>query len=308
MKVLITDKYPDKLKDTLDKLVDEVTYLPGIKEEDLKKEILDADIVIIRSRTKINKDVIDSAKNLKYVITGTHGTDHVDYEYLEALGIKFDNIAEQDVSVAEYVFGLLLNLARDITWTSNWLKKGKNMKNRVMGVELYEKTLGIVGYGKIGKKVAEIANGFGMKVLSYDISKKTKDKNSKRVSLDALLKESDYITIHIPKTKDTYNLIGKKEIKKMKVGVYLINAARGEVVDENALFEDILSEDGKIRKLALDVSKLPLDLTNSWLSLSQKKVILTPHIGGQTAESRERTVNKIIKYVAKFVKEVENGS
>lgn len=302
MRILIADKYPNKLKEELEK-TGNLVYMPEIStKEQLKKEVRNIDILVVRSKTKVDKEIIDCAKKLKYVITGTHGTDHIDCEYLNKKNIRFDNIAEQDISVAEHVFALLLNLARDISLTSNYLKNGINLKDNVMGIELHNKILGVIGYGKIGKKVAEIAKGFRMKVLSYDV-KDMQDENSISVGLEELLKTSDFITIHVPLTEETNHLIGEKEINQMKKGVYFINASRGGVVDENALYSAVVND--KIAKVGLDVSENPVDINNPWLS--QEKVVVTPHIGGQTSESRERTIDKIIEKVAEFSKQIENG-
>jgi len=304
-KILVTDPFPGPIIEKLESY-GEVTYLPAVSNLSLKKMIYDKDVLIIRSRTKVSSDLLRHAKHLKAVITATHGIDHVDVAELKKKGIKFYNIAEQTNAVAEMVFALLLAMFRDLFSAISSMKQGEWKKGEMMGTELSGKSIGIIGYGRIGRRVAEIASkGFKMRVLAHDAyltreaKKHALENGVQLIGFYELLKNSEIISVHLPLTEEVHDLINHAEFALMKDGVYLLNLSRGSIVNEEALFEAL--ERGKVTKAALDVfAEEPP--TNKKL-IAHKNLVATPHIAGQTIESRISTVQKIIEIVAKIVNE-----
>lgn len=299
-KIFITDPYPADTVERL-KIYGEVSYEPKIDREELLKRVIDTDILIVRSRTKVDRELIEKAKNLKLVITGTHGTDHVDEGELMKRGIVFQNIAAQTESVAEHAIALMMALAKDIVKTHEALIKGRWIKPEVMGIELKGKTLGIIGLGKIGKRVAELANVIGMNVIAFDPyvnEEDAKKVSAKLVSLEYLLKNSDIVSLHVPLTSETRHMISEKELGMMKKEAILINTSRGGVIDDEALYKAL--KEGKISKAGLDVFEVEPPFGSKLLELSN--VIVTPHIAGQTYESRIRTSEGVVKVITDFVK------
>ncbi|MCS7114961.1 MAG: phosphoserine phosphatase SerB [Nitrososphaerota archaeon] len=289
-KILICDPIDEEGIELFQKFGFEVVNKPGITFEDLKKEVADCDVLIVRSRTKVTKEIIDFGKNLKVIARAGAGIDNIDVEYAEKKGIKVicasDAVAN---SVAELTVGLMLSLARQIPRADHEMKNGKWAKNELEGWELRGKTLGIIGFGRIGQRVAQLAKAFGMKILIYDLNKPAenslKELNAQLVSLDELLNKSDIITLHVPLTNQTYHMIGRNEIGKMKDGVYVVNTSRGSVIDEKALFDALKT--GKIAGAALDVYEKEPPNDRSIVEL--KNVVCTPHIGAQTLEAQKDT-------------------
>jgi len=306
-KILVADPFPGPIIEKL-KSHGEVVYLPTISHLSLKKMIYDKDILIIRSRTNVSSDLLRHAEHLKAVITATHGIDHVDVTELKKKGIKIYNIAEQTNAVAEMVFALLLAMFRNLFFAILSMKQGKWKKGEIMGTELSGKSIGIIGYGRIGRRVAEIASkGFKMRVLAHDVylTREAKqhalENGVQLIGFRELLENSDIISVHLPLTEKTRNLIDRTEFALMKNGVYLLNLSRGDIINEEALFEAL--EKGKVTKAALDVfAEEPP--TNKKLII-HKNLIATPHIAGQTVESRINTGQKIIEIVAKIVNETQ---
>lgn len=304
-KILVTDPFPHPIIEKLESH-GEVIYLPTVSNQSLKKMIYDKDILIIRSRTKVSSDLLRHAKHLKAVITATHGTDHIDVAELKKKGIKFYNIAEQTNAVAEMVFALLLAMFRNLFSAISSMKRGEWKKGELTGTELSGKSIGIIGYGRIGRRVAEIASkGFKMRVLAYDtyLTMEAKqhavENDVQLIGFRELLENSDIISVHLPLTEETQNLIDYPEFALMKNGVYLLNLSRGDIINEEALLEAL--EKGKVTKAALDVfAEEPP--TNKKL-IAHKNLVATPHIAGQTIESRISTGQKIIEIVAKIVSE-----
>jgi len=307
LKILVTDPFPSSVIEKLEGY-GEVTYLPTISNLSLKKIINDKDILIIRSRTKVSSDLLRCAERLKAVITATHGTDHVDVAELKKKGIKFYNIAEQTNAVAEMVFALLLAMFRDLYYAISSMKQGEWKKAEIMGNELGGKSIGIIGYGRIGRRVAEIASkGFKMKVLAHDMylteeAKQHALENGVQLTgFHELLKNSDIISVHLPLTEKTHNLIDNTEFALMKNGVYLLNLSRGDIINEEALLQAL--EKGKVAKAALDV--FAEEPPSNKKLIAHKNLIATPHIAGQTIESRINTGQKIIEIVAKIANETQ---
>lgn len=268
--------------------------------EDLHKiaevinEEWDFDIAIVRSHTKVTKEFIDKAPNLKLVVRAGVGLDNIDQEYCSNKGIEVRNTAEAStISVAELVFALLLGIARRIVQKTEEVKKG--YWRREGGFELSGKTLGIIGYGRIGREVAKRAKSFGMTVVAYDPYLTKTD--VPMLSLNELLHVSDIITLHIPLTDETKNLINAKTIKEMRNGVILINTSRGGVIDENDLYDALAK--GKVSFAGLDVFQI--EPPNSKL-LELDNVVLTPHIGGSTVDASDRVGEAVVEQVRDFVK------
>ncbi|MEM5871816.1 MAG: hydroxyacid dehydrogenase [Candidatus Aenigmatarchaeota archaeon] len=288
MKILIADAFSQKLPETLKEF--------GSVTND-KNDIEIADILIVRSATKVDKTIIDKAKNLKLVIRGGVGLDNIDVEYCKQKGIRVENTPEaSSIAVAELTFALMLGAIRNIVKAHTSMKNGQWMKE-LKGSELYGKTLGIIGLGRIGTEVAKRAKAFGMRVITYTKSKNKKSEFAEFVSFDKLLRESDIISLHVPLTDETKNMINKKTISKMKDGVILVNTARGGLVNENDLVEAL--KQGKIKYACLDVYQNEPPINSPILSL--ENVLLTPHLGAQTYENMERIEKRIYEIIKDFV-------
>ncbi len=301
MKVLVSDNISEKGVSILAKAGLKVDVKTGLAPAALKKEIGKYDALIIRSATKVTSDILKSAKNLRVIGRAGSGLDNVDKTAATKHGIVVMNTpGGNTITTAEHTVALLLSMARKVPQATASLKQGKWEKKKFMGVELYNKTLGIIGLGNIGSHVAKMTQGMGMKVLAYDpylSEEKAKELGVTVVELNELFKKSDFITNHIPLTNETKNLIGTKNIAKMKKGVMIINAARGGVVDEEALYKAL--ESGKIASAALDVfSKEP---PNESPLLKLENFICTPHLGASTADAQENVAvavaNQIVDYL-----------
>lgn len=246
------------------------------------------DAVLIRSATKMDAEAISAAKGLKVIARAGVGLDNVEIPAATAAGVMVVNAPTSNiVSAAELAIGLLLASARSISPAHAALKGGKWARSKYTGAELFEKTLGIVGFGRIGQLVAHRMQAFGMDVVAYDPylqPAKAAQLNVKLVELDELLKVSDFITIHLPKTKETANLIGTEALKKVKPTVRIINAARGGVLDESALYEAL--KNGKVAGAGLDVFATEPCTDSPLFTLDN--VVATPHLGASTDEAQER--------------------
>jgi len=246
------------------------------------------DAVLIRSATKMDAEAISAAKGLKVIARAGVGLDNVEIPAATAAGVMVVNAPTSNiVSAAELAIGLLLASARFISPAHAALRGGKWARSKYTGAELFEKTLGIVGFGRIGQLVAHRMQAFGMDVVAYDPylqPAKAAQLNVKLVELDELLKVSDFITIHLPKTKETANLIGTEALKKVKPTVRIINAARGGVLDESALYEAL--KNGKVAGAGLDVFATEPCTDSPLFTLDN--VVATPHLGASTDEAQER--------------------
>ncbi|MCD6444439.1 hydroxyacid dehydrogenase [Candidatus Bathyarchaeota archaeon] len=266
-----------------------------LNHEDFAKLLKDADVVVVRSRRRLNRDLIDRALRLKVIARAGVGLDNVDVDYAEKRGITVLSTSDASTeAVAELTIGLMIALARRITELDRKMKGGNWCKNSGIGVELRGKTLGIIGLGRIGGRVAELARVFGMHVVAYDpyvrLGKAKKLGVELMERLEDLLKESDFVSIHAVLTEETKGLIGERELRLMKPTAYLVNTARGAIVDEEALVRAL--EEGWIAGAALDVyEKEP---PSSRLTKFEN-VILTPHVGASTVEAQ--------KHIAKVLAE-----
>ncbi|MCM8760288.1 MAG: phosphoglycerate dehydrogenase [Candidatus Omnitrophica bacterium] len=293
-KILITDPLEKEGIDILENAGFEVKETGKLSPDQLCEIIGEYDAVIVRSATTITKEVIEKADKLKIIGRAGVGMDNIDIEAATQAGIIVMNAPEGNtISVAEHTIGMLLALARNIPLANQSLKSGQWEKKKFMGSEIYNKTLGIIGLGRIGRCVAKIARSFGMKILGYDpyIDRASLEESGITiVSLPGLLQQSDFITLHIPLNDSTHHLIGEKEFEMMKEGVSLINCSRGGIIDEEALAKYI--QKGKVKGAAIDVfEKEPPDLNNPLLKLEQ--VIVTPHLGASTKEAQMNVAQQL---------------
>lgn len=265
----------------------------GISADDLLTIIPQYDALIVRGRTKVTASVIDAASRLKVIGRAGVGVDNIDLEAAKKRGITVVNApTSTSLAVAELTFGLLLALAREIPRADAAMKQGKWLKKELEGVELNGKTLGIIGFGRIGMEVGKRAAAFGMNVIAYDplISEDDiKKRGADPASLQDLYAWSDFISLHMPLTVDTRDMIGRQAFSQMKDGIRIVCAARGGIIDEAALVEALNS--GKVSGAALDVFSVePPGLTEA---VSHPRVIATPHVGAQTAEAQSRASEDI---------------
>jgi D-3-phosphoglycerate dehydrogenase len=301
MKVLISDNLSEKGVKILEKAGLKVDVKTGLAPDKLKKEIGKYDGLVIRSATKVTADLIKAAKKLKVVGRAGSGLDNVDKAAATKHGIVVMNTpGGNTITTAEHTVALLLAMSRRIPQATASMKEGKWEKKKFMGVELYNKTLGIIGLGNIGKHVAKMAQGMGMEVISYDpylSEEKAAELGVEVVTLNELFKKSDFITNHVPLTNETKHLIGAKNIAKMKKGVRIINAARGGVVDEDALYKALKS--GRVASAALDVFSTEPPGISPLLELDN--FVCTPHLGASTADAQENVAvavaNQIVDYL-----------
>ncbi len=287
MKILISDPFSKDLPDRL-KEFGEVT-------ED-KNEIPNAEVMLVRSATKVNREMIDSAKNLKLVIRGGVGVDNIDVEYCKEKDITVRNTPEaSSIAVAELTFAMILAIQRNLVKAHNSTKNNEWLKKQLKGRELYGKTLGLVGIGRIGTEVAKRAKAFGMNVIATRESGKPSE-YAEIVELDELLEKSDIISLHVPLTEETNGIINKENIEKMKDGVVLINNARGKNVIEKDLAEALKS--GKVRYAGIDVYQQEPPEGSPLLSV--ENILLTPHLGAQTYENMGRIGDIVYGIIKNF--------
>jgi len=253
---------------------------------------------VVRSRTKIRQPLIDLCPNLKVIVRGGVGLDTIDADYARSKGITVMNTPRaSSASVAELAIGFMFALARNIYKASSTMKAEKWEKKAFEGDEIGGKTLGLIGLGNIGKEVAIRANALGMTVIAYDPYVKEAE-GVKLVPLDELLAHSDYISLHLPKTKESADMIGKAQFEKMKTSVRIVNCARGGIINEAALYEALTS--GKVAGAALDVyaEEPPTD----WKLAKLDNVICSPHIGAATKEAQGRVGAEVAEKLIEFAK------
>jgi D-3-phosphoglycerate dehydrogenase len=255
-------------------------------------------VLVVRSKTKVNEELVDVMASLELVITATHGIDHIDLNYLNKKGIKFHNVPAQSYDVAQGVIAYILAHCTNLVEGDRSMKRGEWKKTELIGCRVIGKVLGIVGCGKIGREVARIGSALGMKVIVSDPC--VKDDSLTLVSLDQLLRTSDFITVNCPLTDGTCGLIGREEIANMKDGTFLVNTARGGVINEQALLEAVNS--GKVGA-ALDVfsTKKPFEDETVNNLIMNESVIATPHSIGQSHEAIDEKGEGVIKAIRDHV-------
>ncbi len=265
-----------------------VDYRPEIDPDDLLTTVGESNVIIVRSRTKITKKVIDAAPNVKIIARVGVGLDNIDTEYAESKGIKVLNAAEAAMNaVSELVIGHMIALSRSIPKADDGMKKGKWLKKELVGSELRGKYLGIIGVGNIGRNVGRIAKCLRMNLIGYDIFPINQDYVREvsmiKTDLKTLLENSDFITCHVPLTEKTKHLINSETLSYMKPTSFLINTSRGEIIDEKSLFTALTEK--RIAGAALDVFEVEPPTNTELLNLPN--MICSPHIAAQTKEAQE---------------------
>ena len=299
MKVIICDKTEKEYIEQMRAAGLTVDVRDDITPEQLMTELPNYDGMVVRSRTKVRKDLIDVCPNLKVIVRGGAGLDTIDHEYAKTKGIAVMNTPlANSKSVAELAIGYMLMLARSLYAASATMKAEKWEKKAFNGDEIGGKTLGLIGIGNIGKETAKRAIAMDMTVVAYDPYVKETADGIKLVSLDELLAQADYISLHLPKTKESTGMIGTEQFAKMKNGVRIINCARGGIVNEDALYEALTN--GKVAGAALDVfnEEPPTD----WKLAKLDNVIASPHIGAATKEAQARVGAEVAEKLIAFSK------
>lgn len=298
MKVLVCDKTEKECIEQMRAAGLTVDTNFEITPEDLMTVLPGYEVAVVRSRTKIRQPLIDVCPNLKLIVRGGVGLDTIDVEYARGKGIAVKNTPlASSASVAELAIGYMFMMARSLYKASSTMKAEKWDKKSFEGDEIGGKTLGLIGVGNIGKETARRASALGMSVVAYDPFVKELAGVS-LVSLDELLAAADYISLHLPKTKESANMIGAEQFGRMKTGVRIINCARGGIINEDALYEALTS--GKVAAAALDVfaEEPPTD----WKLLKLENVIGSPHIGAATKEAQTRVGAEVAQIVIDFAK------
>lgn len=269
-------------------------------QEELKQLLPTIEGLVVRSATKPNKELIDAAPNLKYIIRAGEGTDNIDKSYCQEKGVKVSNTpGANNNSAAEHAIALMLTVLRKTAWAHQSMKDGKWDKAAYMGNELTNKTIGIVGFGRIGQLVAKRLAGFDPKILFFDPSLNDSpfEYASKAGSVEQVFSESDIVTIHVPLLEQTQNMINTDLLSKMKSDAVLVNAARGKITDEKALYEVLKA--GKIRGAGFDVfASEPLEAGSPLMELDN--LVLTPHLGGSTEEAQYRVGEMAVHQLKEF--------
>jgi len=301
IRILVCDPIDSKGIEKLRKAGFTVDLAASITKKDLEKRVQEYDVLIVRSRTKITREIIECGKRLRLIARAGAGLDNIDLKAAEERRIAVINTPEATAdSVAELTIGLMIALARQIILADSSMKQGRWIKKELRGLLLKGRKLGLIGLGNIGLRVARIAKAMGMKIL---VTKRTppspellESLEAEFLPLDELLRQSDIVSIHVPLSEETKHMISVEEISKMKDGAFLINTSRGEIVDEKALLDALRS--GKLRGAALDVyaAEPPENLE----IIKLPNVICTPHIGAQTVEAQKKASLMLAKKIIQF--------
>lgn len=295
-RILVTDGMEKDAVERLRSLGYEVVE-QYYEEEALKEQIKNFDAAVVRSATKIRQPIIDAAMEtgrLKLIVRGGVGIDNIDCEYAEAQGITVKNTPNaSSASVAELAIGHMFNLARYMYIANHTMRSGKWNKKSYEGIELAGKTLGLIGFGRIARETAKKAAALGMRVIYTKRSCAENGLEAQYVTFDELLAQSDFISLHMPCLQDRSPVIGKEQIAKMKDGVYLVNTARGELINEEELLDAL--DSGKVAGAALDV--FAEEPTRNERLYTHDKVSITPHIGASTAEAQKRIGDEVVQIV-----------
>ena len=298
LKILVSDSLAAEGLEYLKEHAD-VDFKPDILHDDLVKQIDVYNALVVRSRTKVTADVIDAGKSLKVIGRAGVGVDNIDIDKATEKGIIVVNApGGNTISAAEHAIALLTSLARNIPVANSSVKRGEWKRSEHIGVELNHKVLGVVGLGRIGSEVARRARAMGMKIVGYDpyLSEEQSEKLGVEMAVfEDLLKQADFITLHLPLGSSTYHLIGEKEIAMLKPGVRIINCARGGLLDEDALWSAL--QDGRVAGAGLDVFEHEPPENCRLLELNN--VIATPHLGALTLEAQANVALQVSEQVIK---------
>ena len=299
MKILICDNLNQKVYKELETIGDCLDISKSdSKEKDLTDHIKDSEIVVIRSATKLTKEVLDNAKKLKIIARCGVGVDNVDLEFAKSKNIFVTNSPSANlISVVELTVALIISASRKLSLADAHLKNGEWNRSEFLGYELYGKTLGIVGFGKAGRLVAERMKSFGMSIVFYDPYVTDWNGSEESLELDDLLRTADVVSIHVIKTKDTENLISKDKLDLLKQNSIIVNTSRGGVLDEEYLLALLESE--KIFGAGLDVySNEPPENVDRYNGLN---LVTTPHIGASTNEAQLKAGLETIENIKKIL-------
>ena len=303
MKILICDPIEERALKEINKL-GTIKNASKLSRAGLLQIVPFYEILIVRSRTQVDAQLLKKAKKAKAVVRAGVGLDNIDVDYCNENNIKVMNTPEApSISVAELTIGLMLSLFRKIPQADSATKNKNWLKGELKGNELFGKTLGIVGFGRIGPQVAQRAKAFRMEILIHDtrVNQFQVSGFGELVPLNVLLQRSDVITLHLPLTPDTENMFMDEQFNQMKAGVYIINTARGPIINEQSLVKALKS--GKVAGVALDVfwGENPF---KSKIMQFKDKIILTPHLGAQTKEAQARVGDLLIEKVRQIVNEL----
>ena len=303
--VLICDQVNPVLNEILEKNGLQITYEPEITPEQILEKIENFEVIIVRSRTKITKDMIEKANKCKIIARVGVGLDNIDQAAAKEKNIRVINAVEGAMNaVAELVIGLMLSLAREIPRADREVRNGNWIKKELMGTELRGKYLGIVGLGNIGKRLGRLARALNMNIIGYDVVPIDEEFSSEvglmKADLGTLLASSDYVSLHVPLLDSTKHLINAEKMSTMKNTSRIINTSRGGVIDEDALYEFL--KDGKLGGAALDVFEVEPATSNKLASLPN--FISTPHMGAQTKEAQSLAANVIAEKIIQILRGV----
>ena len=303
--VLICDQVNPVLNEILEKNGLQVTYEPEITSEQISEKIGNFEVVIVRSRTKLTRELIEKADKCQIIARVGVGLDNIDQTTAKEKNIRVINAVEGAMNaVAELVIGLMLSLAREIPRADREVRNGNWIKKELMGTELRGKYLGIVGLGNIGKRLGRLARALNMNIIGYDVvpidEEFSKEVGLMKADLETLLASSDYVSLHVPLLDSTKHLINAEKMSTMKDTARIINTSRGGVIDEDALYEFL--KDGNLGGAALDVFEVEPATSNNLASLPN--FISTPHMGAQTKEAQSLAANVIAEKIIQILRGV----
>jgi D-3-phosphoglycerate dehydrogenase len=303
--VLICDQVSSTLKDILEKNGLKVTYEPEITPEQIAEKIGNFEVVVVRSRTKMTRELIAKADKCKIIARVGIGLDNIDQDAAKEKNIRVINAVEGAITaVAELVIGLMISMAREISRADREIRNGNWIKKELMGSELKGKYLGIVGLGNIGKRLGRLARALNMNIIGYDVvpidDEFSKEVGLMKADLDTLLSSADYVSFHVPLLDSTRHMINAEKLKMMKNTARIINTSRGGVIDEEALYNSL--KDGSLAGAALDVFEVEPATENKLITLPN--FIATPHIGAQTKEAQQLAANIIAEKIIQILRGV----
>jgi len=303
--VLICDQVNTILKEILEKNGLKVTYEPEITPEQIAEKIGTFEVVVVRSRTKMTRELVEKADKCQIIARVGVGLDNIDQEAAKEKNIKVINAVEGAITaVAELVIGLMLSMAREIPRADREIRNGNWIKKELMGTELKGKYLGIVGLGNIGKRLGRLARALNMNIIGYDVAEIdnefSKEVGLMKADLDTLLSSADYVSFHVPLLDSTRHMINAEKLKMMKNTARIINTARGGVIDEEALYNSL--KEGSLAGAALDVFEVEPATGNKLITLPN--FIATPHMGAQTKEAQLLAANIIAEKIIQILRGV----
>ncbi len=303
--ILICDQVNPILKEVLEKNGLKVTYEPEITPEQIAEKIGNFQVVVVRSRTKMTRELVEKADKCQIIARVGVGLDNIDQDAAKEKNIRVINAVEGAITaVAELVIGLMLSMAREIPRADREIRNGNWIKKELMGSELQGKYLGIVGLGNIGKRLGKLAKSLHMNIIGYDVvpidDEFSKDVGLMKADLDTLLSSADYVSFHVPLLDSTRHMINAEKLKLMKNTARIINTSRGGVIDEDALYNSL--KDGSLAGAALDVFEAEPAIGNRLITLPN--FVATPHMGAQTKEAQLLAANIIAEKIIQILRGV----